>query len=46
MLGVLIGATVGSAGARRIDAGWLSRAFAALLVYVAARMLLRGLAGA
>lgn len=46
MLGILIGATVGSAGARRIAATWLGRAFAVLLVYVAVRMLLRGLSGA
>lgn len=43
MLGVLFGAWLASTGARRIAANWLARAFAVLLVYVAARMLLRGL---
>jgi uncharacterized membrane protein YfcA len=42
MLGVLIGATGASLGARQFSAAWLKRAFAALLVYVAVRMLLRG----
>jgi hypothetical protein len=46
MLGVLLGAWLASTGARRIAAAWLTRAFAVLLVYVAARMLLRGFSGA
>jgi uncharacterized membrane protein YfcA len=45
MLGVLIGATVTSAASHRIDARWLKRAFALLLLYVAIRMVLRGLHG-
>ncbi|MDH4045649.1 MAG: sulfite exporter TauE/SafE family protein, partial [Gemmatimonadota bacterium] len=46
MLGVLIGATLASAGARRVSASWLGRVFAVLLIYVAGRMLMRGLSGA
>jgi uncharacterized membrane protein YfcA len=45
MLGVLVGATVASTVLRRIDATWLKRAFAILLVYVAIRMALRGIHG-
>jgi hypothetical protein len=45
MLGVLVGAWLASLGARRIAASWLARAFAVLLVYVAVRMLARGLSG-
>jgi uncharacterized membrane protein YfcA len=45
MLGVLIGATIASAASHRIDAGWLKRAFAVLLVYMAIRMVLRGVHG-
>lgn len=41
MLGVLIGATAASAGARRVSAIWLKRAFGVLLLYMAVRMLLR-----
>jgi uncharacterized membrane protein YfcA len=45
MLGVLVGATVASTVLHRIDATWLKRAFAILLVYVAIRMALRGIHG-
>jgi hypothetical protein len=45
MLGVLVGAWLASLGARRIAASWLARAFAVLLVYVAVRMLARGVSG-
>jgi uncharacterized membrane protein YfcA len=45
MLGVLLGATAASAISHRIDARWLKRAFAVLLLYMAVRMLLRGIHG-
>jgi uncharacterized protein len=41
MLGVLLGAVVASKAARRVSAAWLKGGFAILLLYVAARMLLR-----
>ncbi len=46
MLGVLVGASVAARGVRRFSAAWLKRAFGVLLVYVAIRMLMRGLSGA
>jgi uncharacterized membrane protein YfcA len=46
MLGVLGGATVAAALSQRVDARWLKRAFAALLMYVAVRMVTRGISGA
>jgi uncharacterized membrane protein YfcA len=45
MLGVLVGATLASAGSHKIDARWLKRLFAVLLVYVAVRMVIRGIQG-
>ncbi len=45
MLGVLIGATVASAASHRIDASWLKRGLAVLLLYMAIRMVLRGVHG-
>lgn len=46
MLGVLVGATVAARTVPRISPAWLKRAFAVLLLYVAVRMLARGLSGA
>jgi uncharacterized membrane protein YfcA len=45
MLGVLLGATAASVVSHRIDARWLKRAFAVLLLYMAVRMVLRGIHG-
>jgi len=45
MLGVLAGATAAAANGHRLDARGLKLAFALLLVYVAGRMLWRGVAG-
>jgi uncharacterized membrane protein YfcA len=46
MLGVLVGATVAARGVRYFSVAWLKRGFTILLLYVAARMLLRGMSGA
>jgi uncharacterized membrane protein YfcA len=45
VLGVLAGSTLASRAAHRIQAAWLKRGFAAVLVYVSLRMILRGLDG-
>jgi hypothetical protein len=45
VLGVLLGSTLASRWAHRIEAAWLKRGFAVVLVYVSLRMALRGLAG-
>lgn len=46
ILGVLAGATLAARASHRLDAAWLKRGFALLLVYVSVRMVLRGVAGA
>jgi uncharacterized membrane protein YfcA len=45
VLGILTGSALASRAAHRIEAAWLKRAFAVLLVYVSARMVLRGVTG-
>jgi uncharacterized membrane protein YfcA len=46
VLGVLAGSSLASGAAHRIEAGWLKRGFALLLIYVSVRMVMRGIAGA
>jgi uncharacterized protein len=45
VLGILAGAAVASRVAHKVEAAWLKRAFAVLLVYVSLRMTLRGITG-
>jgi hypothetical protein len=45
VLGVLAGSVLASRVAHRIEAAWLKRAFAVVLVYVSVRMVMRGIAG-